>query len=46
MKAYRSWVIVSLAALVIEPVLITMPYALERGLTNRVPRLVGRRTSP
>ncbi len=34
------------AALLIGPVLITMPYALARGLTNRVTRLVVRRTSP
>lgn len=34
------------AALLIGPVLITMPYALARGLTNRVTRLVGRCTWP
>jgi hypothetical protein len=34
------------AALLIGPVLITTPYALARGLTNRVTRLVGWRTSP
>ncbi len=34
------------AALLIGPVLITTPYAVARGLTNRVTRLIGRRTSP
>jgi hypothetical protein len=33
------------AALLIGPVLITMPYALARALTNRVTRLVGKRAS-
>jgi hypothetical protein len=34
------------AALLIGPVLITGPYVLARGVTNRVARLVGRRTLP
>jgi hypothetical protein len=34
------------AAVVIGPVLITMPYVLSRSLTNRVTRMIGRRTSP
>jgi len=34
------------AALMIGPVLITMPYALARAVTNRVSRLIGRRASP
>lgn len=33
------------AALVIGPVLITMPYVLARAVTNRVTRLIGRRTA-
>jgi len=33
------------AALLIGPVLITTPYAMARGLTNRVTRLVGKPTS-
>jgi hypothetical protein len=34
------------AALLIGPLLITAPYAFARAVTNRVARLLGRRTSP
>jgi hypothetical protein len=34
------------AALLIGPLLITAPYAFARAVTNRVARMIGRRTSP